>query len=93
MPAKVKIFYSEEAKKKAGVQLKTKKLAQGPAKNKNTKGTPIKKVLLATPKRGKGKVVKSAGRPIQKITNASKIVQPTKGGMQPKNTPQVCIHS
>ena len=83
MPPKVQIFLSDQAKKNAGgVALKTKKLAQGAGRPTNKPKSPAKKVQPGPIKKQKGKVVKSASRPVQKITNV-KIVQPVKGAMQP----------
>ena len=74
------------------------------------KNTPIKKNQLSPGSkgggRGKGKVVKSVRRPIQKAsatrspknapqTKAVKIIQPTKGKMQLNASPQVltsCVY-
>ena len=83
MVTKVKIFLSDQAKgkSKAGVTLKTKSLSQGAGRNKVNKASPAKNLQVGSSRKQKGKVVKSATRPIQKVA-AVKIVQPKKGDMQ-----------
>jgi hypothetical protein len=90
----VQIFFSEEQKKKAGaagVASKNKTNVRiGPLK-KATTSLKIQRTRQSTaktqpnPKTGKGKVVKSAVRPIQKLAKSVQIIQPKKGApMQPK---------
>lgn len=89
--AVVQIFFSEEQKKKAAAASKNKTNVRiGPlrkavpsTKIQGTRQSKAKK--QPNPKTTKGKVVKSAVRPIQKLAKTVKIIQPKKGApMQPK---------
>ena len=79
MPPKVQIFLSEQAKKNANAP---KKLGKNAGRPKIQLKSPARNASAAKNAKPKGKVVKSAARPIQKMSNV-KIVQPTKGAMQP----------
>ena len=97
MVVKVKVFLSEQAKakgkSKAGVTLKTKSLSQGAGRNKVNKASPAKNLQVGSSRKRKGKVVKAATRPIQKVAPV-KIVQPKKGDMQLSaiRAPEVLIY-
>lgn len=89
--AMVQIFFSEEQKKNAGAASKKvtnvrigplKKAVTSPSTQRARQSTSKKQ---PNSKAAKGKVVKSASRPIQKLAKTVKIIQPKKGApMQPK---------